>query len=226
MALRWSVSTCPALALVQFGHRTSFLPVCASGPLYPSPALHAAPRNGDRLGITIRGKNLVNLVVPWSSTTGEYRYAMLQSSVGQRLEMWVVAWHLFKSAPLTGVGSGAYMASAQKLVDEGSAPPVTSIYDHPHNEYLDALSSRGLVGLAAATTAAGLASLVVTRAGSTAPIPVRMGASLAGLLVMRGIRIFRPQRDHVGAFGDAGLVCHHDGRVPGHGGGPRSLSEM
>jgi len=174
-------------ALVHFGTGPhSYRPVHRA--FYTAVQLYTAPRNGDRLAMTIPAMSVISLV-PVELYTGEYRYTMLQSSVGQRLEMWAVAWRLFKSAPLTGVGSGAYMASAQKLVDEGAAPPVTSIYDHPHDEYLDALSSRGLVGLAALLLLLGLPAWLFTRSLNSTD-PVRVGASLAGLLVCVGFAVF------------------------------------
>jgi len=150
--------------------------------------LYTAPRDGDHLTLFLPKNGVINLV-PVELYNGEYRYAMLKSPVGLRMEMWAVAWRLFKSAPLTGVGSGAYMASAQTLVDEGSAPPETSDYDHPHDEYLDALSSRGLVGLAALLLLWGLPGWLFAR-GLESPDSVRMGASLAGLMVCTGFAVF------------------------------------
>ncbi|HEV7164556.1 MAG TPA: hypothetical protein VGO35_04100 [Gammaproteobacteria bacterium] len=45
--------------------------------------------------------------------------------------------------------SHAYQAETRKLVAAGEAAPDTTDYDHPHSDYFDALSSRGLVGLLA-----------------------------------------------------------------------------
>lgn len=150
--------------------------------------LYTAPRDGDHLELTIPKNSVINLV-PVELYKGEYRYTILKSSVGVRMEMWAVAWRLFKSAPLTGVGSGAYMSSAQTLADEGNAPPATSDYDHPHDEYLDALSSRGLVGLTALLLLFGLPGWLFAR-GLESHNSVRMGASLAGVLVCAGFAVF------------------------------------
>jgi hypothetical protein len=128
-------------------------------------------------------------LVPVETYPGEFRYTLAESSVGERLEMWGVARRLFETAPLTGVGTGAYMASARQLVDADQAPPITAQYDHPHNELLDALSSRGLVGLAALLLLIGVPAGLFIR-GLSSHVPVRMGASLAGLLVSVGFFLF------------------------------------
>jgi len=128
-------------------------------------------------------------VVPVESFVGEYRYALLETSIGERLEMWAVAWELFTQSPLTGVGTGAYQTQAQKLVDAGTAPVVTAVYDHPHSEYLDALSSRGLLGLLALLALLAVPAALLARAINS-PDPVRMGAGLGGVLVAAGFAMF------------------------------------
>jgi hypothetical protein len=147
--------------------------------------MQTLPSLADHVRLTIPARRVINLV-PIEQYTGEYRYAMLQSSVAQRLQMWAVAWQLFKSAPATGVGTAAYMERAQELVDRGEAPPITASYDHPHNEVLDALSTRGLVGLAALLLLFGVPGWLFAK-GLNSPDPVRTGASLAGLMVVVGM---------------------------------------
>jgi O-antigen ligase len=103
--------------------------------------------------------------------------------------MWGVAWDMFKTAPVTGIGTAAYMDRAQMMVDAGQAPPVTAEYDHPHNDFLDALATRGVVGLVALLALLGIPGWLFAR-GLDSPDPVRLGASLAGLLVSVGFAIF------------------------------------
>lgn len=150
--------------------------------------LRTLPSLADHLLVMLPARSVINLV-PVEQYSGEYRYAMVQSSVGQRLQMWAVAWRLFKSAPLTGVGTAAYMDQAQRLVDQGQAPPITAIYDHPHNEVLDALATRGLVGLAALLLLFGLPGWLFAKRLSS-PDPARSGAALAGLIVVVGFFMF------------------------------------
>ena len=128
-------------------------------------------------------------LVPMEQYPGEYRYTLLHSSLGERLLMWGVAWDMFKTAPLTGIGTGAYMDRAQMMVDAGKAPPVTADYDHPHNEFMDALATRGVVGLLALLALLGVPGWLFAR-GLGSPDPVRLGASLAGLLVSVGFAMF------------------------------------
>ena len=146
--------------------------------------LSTFPNDGNRLALIVEPHSVMEMV-PLELFTGEYRYSMLGTSAGQRLEMWGVAWRLFLQAPLTGVGTGDYMSGAEQLVEEGEALPVTAIYDHPHNEFLDALSSRGLVGLAALLLLFGVPTWLFARSLGS-PDPARMGASLGGLLVCIG----------------------------------------
>lgn len=128
-------------------------------------------------------------VVPVESFAGEYRYSLLRTPVGQRLEMWVVAWQLFARSPLTGVGTGAYMTEAKQLVDSGSAPVGTAAYDHPHSEYLDALSSRGLLGLLALLALLAVPVVLFARSLNS-PNPAHMGAGLSGVLAAAGFAMF------------------------------------
>jgi len=130
------------------------------------------------------------LLVPVESFVGEYSYAVLaHASVAERLQMWSVAWDMFRHAPLLGVGTGAYMTEARQRVEANTAPPVVAVYDHPHNEYLDALSSRGLLGLLALLLFLGVPAWLFS-CGLRSPDPVRMGACLAGLMLPVGFALF------------------------------------
>lgn len=82
--------------------------------------------------------------------------------------------------------SHAYQAETRKLVAAGEAAPDTTDYDHPHSDYFDALSSRGLVGLLALL---GLPAWLCAR-GIDSLDAHCMGAALGGLLVAVGFAIF------------------------------------
>lgn len=70
-----------------------------------------------------------------------------RSSAGSRLEMWKAAWNIFLENPLIGAGPGNFQHEAQKLVDKGIYHEVIAWFNHPHNEYLNVLCTRGLLGL-------------------------------------------------------------------------------
>lgn len=71
------------------------------------------------------------------------------SSIGQRLDHWQLAWRIGLEKPLTGWGEAAYQAEKQRRVAAGQAHPFVLQFSHPHNELLDQFAKRGLVGVAA-----------------------------------------------------------------------------
>lgn len=150
--------------------------------------MSAFTRYGHGLSIVVPGGDELWLV-PMESYFGEYRYAALQSPVGQRLEMWWASMCLFDEAPVFGIGTGAYQVETQKLVALGKVVPDAAYFDHPHSDYFDALSSRGLVGLLALLMLLGIPAWLYTR-NLDSRDPHCMGAALGGLLVAVGFAIF------------------------------------
>jgi O-antigen ligase len=69
------------------------------------------------------------------------------TSVGLRFDMWKSAIYMFQQAPVFGVGESQVRPIKQQLVSEGVINVRAVPYDHAHNEYLQALSTRGIVGL-------------------------------------------------------------------------------
>lgn len=128
-------------------------------------------------------------VVPEESYFGEYRYPVFNTPVGQRLEMWRAALQLFASAPVFGVGLGAYQVETGKLVDAGLAAPGSARYDHPHSDFLDAMANRGFVGLLGLLLLLGVPAWLYARRLDSHD-PHAMGAALGGLLVTVGYAIF------------------------------------
>ncbi len=68
------------------------------------------------------------------------------TSVGARLGMWQVAWNIFIDNPFVGIGPGVYTKAAQKFVDAGIHQEGVTRGNHPHNEFLNVLCTRGLFG--------------------------------------------------------------------------------
>ncbi|HEY1772205.1 MAG TPA: O-antigen ligase family protein [Gammaproteobacteria bacterium] len=168
--------------------RRSHGSIYGEGRIFGEMRLAAPVSQSDYLRVAIPPHGNLYLI-PVEQYPGEYRYALLHSSLGERLQMWGVAWDMFKTAPVIGIGTGAYMDRAQLMVNAGEAPPVTAEYDHPHNEFLDALSTRGVVGLLALLALLGVPGWFFAR-GLGSPDPVRLGASLAGLLVSVAFAMF------------------------------------
>lgn len=77
-----------------------------------------------------------------------WTHGKTQTSTGQRLSLWHSAADIFAEHPVTGVGLGHFGDASRELIAEGKAPQDISIFDHAHNEYLCALATGGLIGLA------------------------------------------------------------------------------
>jgi O-antigen ligase len=69
------------------------------------------------------------------------------TSVGQRLAHWRVALIMGRERPMLGWGSG-YTAEKARLVATGVGNPAILTFEHAHNEWLDMLARRGLIGVA------------------------------------------------------------------------------
>lgn len=68
------------------------------------------------------------------------------TSIGLRLAMWRAAWDIFLASPVLGVGVGNYEGIVHRWAKEGKIHP-QAIFSNPHNSYLMALASRGVIGL-------------------------------------------------------------------------------
>lgn len=71
------------------------------------------------------------------------------SSVGQRLEHWTLAWHLALEKPLLGWGQTAYEEQKRERAAQGQVSPVVLGFNHAHQEWLDMFAKRGLAGVLA-----------------------------------------------------------------------------
>lgn len=69
------------------------------------------------------------------------------TSIGLRFEMWKSAYFSFSLSPLFGVGSDGSMEQKKVWVEKKLVHPKVVNYSHAHNEYLDTLEKRGIVGL-------------------------------------------------------------------------------
>lgn len=150
--------------------------------------MQAEPHTGYALYVGMRpGHDL--WLLPFESRFGEYRYAVLQNPIGQRFAMWSAALHLFEKAPLIGVGTGNYEVETATLVKSGVVTPGAAHFDHPHSDYFDALSSRGLLGFLVLVLLLGVPAWLCKH-GLDSHDPHRVGAALGGVLVATGFAIF------------------------------------
>ncbi|WP_027849714.1 O-antigen ligase family protein [Marinospirillum minutulum] len=68
------------------------------------------------------------------------------TSVGARLEMWKFSILTFKEAPLLGVGAENILNNKEKLVEDEIIDSIVLHFSHSHNDYMDSLAERGLLG--------------------------------------------------------------------------------
>ena len=61
--------------------------------------------------------------------------------------MWRAAKYFFPDHPILGVGPGNYQATAKRYAEEGKVNPAIAEHGHPHNSFLEALYSKGIIGL-------------------------------------------------------------------------------
>lgn len=71
------------------------------------------------------------------------------TSIGQRMEMWRTAGSLSSNNIWLGMGRNGYLAAKQQMADEGKMDKVIKNYTNAHNDYLDALVKRGIIGVLA-----------------------------------------------------------------------------
>jgi len=72
-----------------------------------------------------------------------------ETSLGMRFLMWKAAMMMFLSNPLVGVGTGDYGPTMAAYVAAGQFPGFLLEFNQPHNMYLFALATNGILGLAA-----------------------------------------------------------------------------
>lgn len=107
----------------------------------------------------------------------------VDTSVGQRLEMWKAAWMIFRQHPVLGVGMGGFSVEKQALIDAGKLDPAVASFLHPHNEYAAALATRGIIGFITLLLLFGMIGKVFYDMARR-PHPAAQLAGIAGLIVV------------------------------------------
>ncbi len=83
-----------------------------------------------------------------SSLTQYYQGTNINTSLGMRFDMWKTAFYFAQEAPVFGVGEYAQRIGKKQLVEQRVIPASMLSFNHAHNEFINALSQRGIVGLA------------------------------------------------------------------------------
>lgn len=113
----------------------------------------------------------------------------VDTSVGQRIEMWHSALDMSSQNILLGIGRTGYLSQKQILVDEGKMSKAVGEYTNAHNDYLDALVKRGIIGLAALLALFLVPLTLFVRALRHGPVSARP-FSLAGVILCSCYMIF------------------------------------
>lgn len=71
------------------------------------------------------------------------------TSVGARFDMWKSVFIMAKEKPILGWGARGALEKRQQLAQEGVISQYAGQFEHAHNQYLDDLSKRGILGLLA-----------------------------------------------------------------------------
>ena len=145
----------------------SLLAVAALGAVYTAP----------QAGIQGRMHDAV------TETDGYFETGNANTSVGARLEMWRTGFMIFPEHPWLGWGKAGFMQRKKQLIGEGKVAAFTGDHTHSHNEYIDALVKRGVLGLTGLLVFYGVALSVFVHRLKHAAAEQRPYA-LAGVLVM------------------------------------------
>ncbi|OOF02139.1 hypothetical protein BZG80_13325 [Salinivibrio sp. MA440] len=70
----------------------------------------------------------------------------VKSSSGIRVELWKTALHLFSDNPIAGTGYTHYTQHKQQVVDQGYVDPIVMHFSRAHNQLLEELQVKGLIG--------------------------------------------------------------------------------
>jgi len=92
-------------------------------------------------GVQGRINDLVNNSTAWIDK------GTVNSSTGQRFELWKTAFLIIQDNTFFGIGEGNFHTYKKTLIDEGKVVGNIINYNHPHSEYLATLVEQGFIGL-------------------------------------------------------------------------------
>lgn len=122
---------------------------------------------------------------------------MDNTSIGLRLSFWQLARELGQAHPWLGAGQVGYEQAQRQAVAQQRMPSQAVEFNHAHNEWLDMLAKRGMLGVAALAlfyaVPAALLGRQLRSAARQAPdsqASARQAAALCGLCTVLGFVLF------------------------------------
>ena len=100
------------------------------------------------LALVTRGDYFQTKLHEAVTDVSQYREGISDTSLGGRFEMWKASGRMFEEHPLIGVGAGDWVDEFQKTARQSKASAFLMQFNQPHSIYLEALSTRGLMGMA------------------------------------------------------------------------------
>lgn len=126
-------------------------------------------------------------VVPIQRPRGIFAYALADSSIGRRLQMWRASVSLFYRSPWLGSGTGSFASLGQDALSGSVTAPVVGAYEHAHSDYMTSLGTEGSLGLMAFIFLLLCPFIVVWLTSSASPkdrrILIPMGILVSGFAI-------------------------------------------
>ena len=119
----------------------------------------------------------------------KYQQDDLTTSIGLRLEMWRSGYYAFVEKPLFGWGEQAFFEFQKRLVEDLGLQPEITDYNHIHNQYIQELAVRGVVGWCALMALIVVPFWIFRRKSSSQNYRVNTLA-VAGMLCIISMSIF------------------------------------
>src|SRR5690606_37828298 len=93
--------------------------------------------------------NVANRVGAAFSDIENYTQGHVNTSVGLRFEMWKSGFFAFSEKPLIGWGEEQFYVFQRQAVQEHGLHPAILNFNHLHNQYVEELAKRGILGFIA-----------------------------------------------------------------------------
>jgi len=81
-------------------------------------------------------------------SSDDYRDDSRIGTFGTRVELWKTGWNIFLENPATGAGLGSFKLKARENWERYQVNEVVGQFKYVHNQYIAALATRGIPGLA------------------------------------------------------------------------------